>query len=120
MAATTKATAASLEVVLKALADPVRLEIVRQMAIDGEVACTHLEKVLRVKKPTISHHIKVLYYADLAEIRREGRFFFYSLRRDMLDQQLPGFERQLALLEPYAPQKKVAAPAEGPGAPPAG
>ena len=85
-----------LEDVLKALGDPVRLEIVRQMASSDEVACTTLEKTLHVTKPTISYHIKVLFHADLVAIRKEGRFYFYSLRKEALDAHIPGFAQHLA------------------------
>jgi DNA-binding transcriptional ArsR family regulator len=89
--------------VLKALADPIRLEIVRRMCVDDEVACTKLEEVLDVSKSTISYHIKVLYHADLVEIRKAGRFYFYSLRRDVLESYLPGFSRQVVALAPATP-----------------
>jgi len=91
-----------LEDVLKALADPIRLEIIRRMALSDEVACTLLEQVLDVAKSTISYHIKVLYHADLVVIRKEGRYYFYSLRGDVLDSYLPGFKDQVAQREPYA------------------
>lgn len=85
-----------LEDVLKALGDPIRLEIVRRMSRNDEVACTNLEETLDVAKSTISYHIKVLFYADLVDIRKEGRFYFYALRQDVLDHYLPGFRSQLA------------------------
>lgn len=69
---------------LKAIGDPVRLEIVRQMADVSELACQTLEKRLSVSKPTISHHIRVLAQAGLVGVRREGRYFFYTLDRDVL------------------------------------
>jgi DNA-binding transcriptional ArsR family regulator len=69
---------------LKALADPTRWEIVKQLARQEEVACTTLEEILPISKSTISYHIKILYHAAVLEIRREGRFFFYRLRRDVL------------------------------------
>ena len=84
-----------LEDVLKALADPVRLEIVRRMCLDDEVACTSLERTLDVTKSTISYHVKVLYHADLVQIRKDGRFYFYSLCRDVMESYLPGFAQHL-------------------------
>lgn len=85
-----------LEDVLKALGDPIRLEIVRRMSKNDEVACTKLEEVLDVAKSTISYHIKVLFHADLVDIRKEGRFYFYALRAETLDHYLPRFREQLA------------------------
>lgn len=77
--------------VLKALGEPIRLEIMRQMSLNGEVACTTLEKTLDVSKSTISYHIKVLYHAGLVTIRKEGRFFHYELRAEELEACIPGF-----------------------------
>jgi len=85
-----------LEDVLKALGDPIRLEVVRRMSKNPEVACTSLEETLNVAKSTISYHIKVLFHADLVTIRKEGRFYFYALRAEVLDHYLPGFREQLA------------------------
>jgi DNA-binding transcriptional ArsR family regulator len=70
---------------LKALADPTRWNIVKQLAQQEEVACTTLEENLPISKSTISYHIKILYHAAVLEIRKEGRFYFYRLRRDVLD-----------------------------------
>lgn len=70
--------------VLKALGDPVRWEIIQQMAQQEELACSLLEDTLPVSKPTISYHTKVLNQAGLIEVRKRGRNYFYVLRRDVL------------------------------------
>jgi DNA-binding transcriptional ArsR family regulator len=86
---------ASIPDVLKALSDEMRWSIVTQMAEVEQLACTRLEHTLPVSKPTISYHIKVLYHAGLIEIHKEGRNYFYRLRRDVLDSVLHGVARQL-------------------------
>jgi DNA-binding transcriptional ArsR family regulator len=70
--------------IFKALADPVRWDIVMQMASVDELACMTLEDTLPVSKPTISYHTKILYHAGLITVRKSGRNYFYSLRRDVL------------------------------------
>jgi DNA-binding transcriptional ArsR family regulator len=87
--------AASIPDVLKALSDEMRWSIVTQMAEVDELACTRLEHTLPVSKPTISYHIKVLYHAGLIEIHKEGRNYFYRLRRDVLESVLHGVADQL-------------------------
>jgi DNA-binding transcriptional ArsR family regulator len=72
--------------VFKALSDPMRWTIVQEMADVDELACTTIERLLPVSKPTISYHIKVLYHAGLIEIRKQGRNYFYRLRREVLDE----------------------------------
>jgi DNA-binding transcriptional ArsR family regulator len=70
--------------IFKALADPVRWDIIMQMASVDELACMTLETTLPVSKPTISYHTKILYHAGLIKVRKSGRNYYYSLRRDVL------------------------------------
>jgi DNA-binding transcriptional ArsR family regulator len=70
--------------VFKALGDPIRWSIVTQMAAVDELACLTLEDTLPVSKPTISYHTKILQHAGLIDVRKEGRNYFYTLRRDVL------------------------------------
>jgi DNA-binding transcriptional ArsR family regulator len=77
--------------VLHALSDPVRLEIVRQVAgcgAGGELSCGQLE--LPVTKSTGSHHLKILAQAGVTAEREEGTRKYISLRRAELDQRFPG------------------------------
>jgi DNA-binding transcriptional ArsR family regulator len=77
--------------VLQALSDPVRLEIVRQLACcdaPGELSCGQI--VLPVGKSTASHHLKALTCAGVIVNRDEGTRKFVSLRRDELEDRFPG------------------------------
>jgi DNA-binding transcriptional ArsR family regulator len=75
--------------VLQALADPVRLELLRVLdEADGAIACNEIP--LPVAKSTRSHHFKVLREAGLVEARFEGTRRFYTVRRDELDARFPG------------------------------
>jgi DNA-binding transcriptional ArsR family regulator len=68
----------------KALGDPVRWSIIAQIAAVDELPCAELERTLPVSKPTISYHTKILQQAGLLSVRKEGRNYFYALRRDVL------------------------------------
>jgi DNA-binding transcriptional ArsR family regulator len=70
--------------IFKALSDPIRWNIIVQMASVDELACVTLEDTLPVSKPTISYHTKILYHAGLISVRKSGRNYYYSLRRDVL------------------------------------
>jgi DNA-binding transcriptional ArsR family regulator len=70
--------------VLKALGDPVRWSIVAQIAAVDELPCADLERTLPVSKSTISYHTKTLQQAGLLSVRKEGRNYYYALRRDVL------------------------------------
>jgi DNA-binding transcriptional ArsR family regulator len=77
--------------VLQALADPVRLEIVRQLADcsgAGELSCGKIE--LPVGKSTASHHLKTLSCAGITTEREEGTRKYIRLRREELDRRFPG------------------------------
>ena len=77
--------------VLQALSDPVRLEIVRQLAgcdPDSPLPCGQIE--LEVSKSTASHHLKVLRCAGVIAQRDEGTRRYTSLRRAELEQRFPG------------------------------
>jgi DNA-binding transcriptional ArsR family regulator len=78
----------SLPGVLHALSDPVRLEIVRALERDAELACGRLE--VSVSKSTLSHHSKVLRDAGLTHTRADGVRRFVSLRRDDIEARFPG------------------------------
>lgn len=70
--------------VFKALSDPIRWNIVQQVALQDEFACSILEETLPVSKPTISYHTKVLIQAGVIAVHKRGRRYFYSLRREVL------------------------------------
>lgn len=72
--------------VFKALGDPIRWNIVQQMAEVAELPCSTLEETLPISKPTISYHTKILVQAGLISVRKQGRSLFYTLRRDVLQQ----------------------------------
>jgi len=71
--------------VFSVLSDPVRWSIIAQMAEVDELACVTLESTLPVAKPTISYHVKILQNAGLINTRKEGRNYYYSLRRDVIE-----------------------------------
>lgn len=68
----------------KALGDPVRWTIVRQMAEQPELAGSVLDEALAISRPTISYHIRILTQAGLVEVSKRGRNHYYTLRHDVL------------------------------------
>src|ERR1700754_3411872 len=78
----------TLEAVMAALSDPVRVEIVRQLALETERTCGTFD--LGVSKATRSHHFRVLREADVTHTRAEGTHRHVSLRRDDMDERFPG------------------------------
>jgi DNA-binding transcriptional ArsR family regulator len=75
--------------VLRALADPVRLDLVRQLSrSDTAIACGRFET--RVAKNTLSHHFKVLREAGIIATHREGGQSLNVLRAEEIDAAFPG------------------------------
>jgi DNA-binding transcriptional ArsR family regulator len=74
--------------VLQALSDPVRLEIVRQLAAADEIQCGEI--AVPVHKSTASHHFKTLLGAGVITEREAGRCKYFRLQRDELDRRYPG------------------------------
>jgi DNA-binding transcriptional ArsR family regulator len=79
----------SLEAVLQALGDPVRLQIVRKLHASPQAkACGTFD--LPVGKSTASHHFKVLREAGLVHQRVEGRERLTELRENDVEERFPG------------------------------
>jgi ArsR family transcriptional regulator, arsenate/arsenite/antimonite-responsive transcriptional repressor len=67
---------------LAALADPVRLSFVRQLADNDGVCACDFSECCTVSQPTISHHLKVLRDAGVVTSERQGTNIVYSLAPD--------------------------------------
>lgn len=76
--------AASLAIVLAALADPVRLRLLSLVAAGGEVCSCNLEAPLGKSQPTISHHTRVLAQAGLIESEKRGKWTWWRIAPDRL------------------------------------
>lgn len=84
--------------VLSALADPVRLGLVRSLDAVGDWTCG--SDVLRsmgvtIGKSTLSHHLKVLREAGLIHTRVHGTRRLLALRDEELEQRFPGLLNML-------------------------
>ena len=82
-----------LAAVLHALSDPVRLQMVRGLAGDGERTCGSFD--VPVTKSTCTHHFKVLREAGLIRQRQEGTMRLNALREDDLEARFPGLLRTI-------------------------
>jgi DNA-binding transcriptional ArsR family regulator len=80
----------TLEQVLKALGDPVRISIVKQLltAPDEEKACGTFDYT--ITKATFSHHLQILREAGIIRTRQEGTRRMTSLRTTELKKRFPG------------------------------
>ena len=63
---------------MKALADPIRMEVVQTLA-GGERCVCELTEALGVAQSRLSFHLKVMRQAGLITAREEGRWVYYKL-----------------------------------------
>ena len=73
--------------IAKALADPVRLQLVdvlRKHA--GKVCVCELVPLFDLSQPTVSHHLKVLRDAGLVDSERRGLWAYYYVIPDALEE----------------------------------
>jgi ArsR family transcriptional regulator len=75
---------------LRALADPERLRIVRCLR-EGARNVSELADLLQSPVVNVSHHLGVLRQAGLVQDRKEGRFVVYQLHPDVFQ---PADKRQ--------------------------
>jgi DNA-binding transcriptional ArsR family regulator len=74
--------------VLCALGDPVRLDIVRKLARDGEIPCGGFG--VKMPKSSLSHHFRVLREAGVIGSRPEGTSTYNFLLLKELEKRFPG------------------------------
>ena len=75
------------ELIAKALAEPRRVEILRQIGRceSNTASCSDLLEAQKVTPATLSHHLKELANAGLVDVGREGKFMRLTLNRPVLD-----------------------------------
>lgn len=78
----------SLERVLYALSDPLRMEIVRHLARQGEATCSELDGGR--PKSSVSHHFRVLRDSGLLHTTNSGTTHINRLRYSEMQQRFPG------------------------------
>ncbi|WP_213816831.1 helix-turn-helix transcriptional regulator [Glaciihabitans sp. dw_435] len=76
--------------ILKAIGDPVRLQIVGILSDGNFHPCGSDDIMLGLHKSTMSHHYKVLREAGVTSTRTHGRNRDVVLRRADLDERFPG------------------------------
>jgi ArsR family transcriptional regulator len=70
---------------LRALADPTRLQILNLLSLyEGVVSVSDIVECLPLEQPTISHHFHILRKARLVSYQKKGRWIYYSVRQDTL------------------------------------
>lgn len=74
-----------LQQTLRALADPIRREILNMLK-QGRMSAGEITAQFSVTGAAISRHLSVLKEADLITDQREGKFIFYELNASVLEE----------------------------------
>lgn len=82
---TTKTAADADSRLLAAIADPLRLRILRQLSDAGICCACDIADDCPVSQPTVSHHLKVLREAGWLSAERRGTWIWYSIRPEALE-----------------------------------
>lgn len=70
---------------LKALADPIRREILNLLK-EGKMSAGEIVEKFPVTGASISRHLSLLKEADLIRDTREGKYIFYELNTSVLEE----------------------------------
>lgn len=73
---------------LQAVSDPIRLNILTCLLMDGEKRIT--SETYNIVKSTLSHHVKLLKDAQLIRENKVGTTKKYALNQTYIEQELPG------------------------------
>lgn len=77
--------ATELAAMLKAVAHPVRLQMVDLLSRHaGDVCVCDIESQFELKQPTISHHLKILRKAHIIDCQRQGSWLYYYIRPEAM------------------------------------
>ena len=75
----------ALQQTLRALADPIRREILNMLK-GGRLSAGEITDKFPVTGASISRHLSVLKDADLIRDTREGKFIFYEINTSVLEE----------------------------------
>ena len=75
----------ALQQTLKALADPIRREILNLLK-KGRLSAGEITEHFSVTAPSISRHLSVLKEADLIRDTREGKYIYYEINTSVLEE----------------------------------
>jgi ArsR family transcriptional regulator len=74
-----------MSLVLKAIADPKRLKIIKLLSGGTMCACNVLEH-FDFTQPTLSHHMKVLEKAGIVSVSKQSQWHYYALKDAFVQQ----------------------------------
>jgi len=65
---------------LKAIAHPLRLSIIKTINEKEKLTVTELQNILKIEQPVLSHHLNILKYKGILISKRIGKNVFYQVK----------------------------------------
>jgi len=78
----------------RALANEERLEIIKLLKKNDEMAAQEVERHFYLEQSTTSHHLNTLRRAGIAKARKEGRNIYYSIDNESFETALNTFHKK--------------------------
>lgn len=78
----------AINVVMKALSDPTRRDILSLLRKEGEMAAGDIASKYDMTQATVSHHLSILLEADLITYHKEGKYIYYQLNMTVVQEVL--------------------------------
>lgn len=74
----------------KALSDNTRRKIL-EMLKNGDLTAGEIAESFEMTKPSITHHLNLLYQADLVDKERDGQYIYYTLNITVMQEVISWF-----------------------------
>jgi len=65
---------------LKAIAHPLRLSIIKYIYENEKLTVSELQNILKIQQPVLSHHLNILKDKGILISRRNGKNIFYHVK----------------------------------------
>lgn len=78
----------NLDLIFKALSDPIRLNILKRLYSEDSVCVCNLVDIFDISQSKLSYHLKLLLSANLIYKTSKGKWNYYSVNKDTLSRVL--------------------------------
>ena len=78
----------NLELIFKALSDPIRLQILKKLYSEESVCVCKFVDMFDISQSKLSYHLKMLLSANLIDKTSQGKWNYYSVNKDSISRVL--------------------------------
>ena len=78
----------NLDLIFKALSDPIRLQILKKLYSEESVCVCKLVEMFDISQSKLSYHLKMLLSSNLITKTSQGKWNYYSVNKDSVSRVL--------------------------------